>query len=217
MFHGRRSLLIRLQSRWEEWQDARIDRRYGLDTEGYIPMTVRQRERFEGACDYEPVTPRVFHAIVKAAAIRPQEFCFVDYGCGKGRALVLAAEMQFRRVIGIELLPALHDRALVNLRAYRVRRPDAPPMEVLLGDATSYVPPPQDALLYFYNPFSAPLLRRAMAVIERSCRLAPRRLFIAYRNPVHAHVLDEAPFLRRLAHNRSFALYAFSRISAPIP
>jgi SAM-dependent methyltransferase len=206
-----RSLFSRLRSRWEEWQDARFDRRYGLDTEGYLPMTLRQRERYAGANDYEPVTPRIFRAIVEAASIRPQEFCFVDYGCGKGRALVLAAELRFRRIIGIELVPALHDRALVNLRSYRAHRPGAPPIEALLGDATEFVPPPQDALLYFYNPFSEALLRRAMAVIEASCRAAPRRLFIAYRNPVHTRVFDDAPFLDSVARNRSFALYALSR------
>lgn len=214
-----RSIFSRLRSRWEEWQDARIDRRYGLQTEGIVPLNLHglAGELYTGVHDYEPVTPRVFHAIVEAASIRPQEFCFVDYGSGKGRALVLAAELEFQRIIGVELVPALHEAALENLSAYRARRPSAPPIEAVLGDATEFAPPPQDALLYFYNPFSEPLLRRTAATIERSWQGARRRLLIAYRNPVYSCVFDELPFLSCLARNRSFALYGLSRTSGLSP
>lgn len=217
-------MFTRLRHRWQGWRDARIDRRFGLDTGGVIPLASlgATGTRYQGAHDYEPVTPGMFDAMVAAAAIEPREFTFVDYGSGKGRALVLAAERGFRRVIGVELVPALHAAALANIEAFRRRRPGAPPIEARLGDATAFVPPPEDALLYFYNPFSELLLRRALRAIEKAWRREPAlRWHIAYRNPVHARVFDAAPFLHRTARHAAYALYrladATGRTSSPSP
>src|SRR5207245_5268496 len=49
----------------------------------------------------------------------PSQLTFVDFGCGKGRALVLAAEHGFRRVLGIECDAQLFAAAQRNARAYR--------------------------------------------------------------------------------------------------
>jgi hypothetical protein len=61
---------------------------------------------------YFAVAPSVFQAmIVRWRQCRPMapidEYTFVDFGAGMGRATMLAAEYHFRAVIGVELNPAL--------------------------------------------------------------------------------------------------------------
>jgi SAM-dependent methyltransferase len=201
----------RLRGRVEDWSERRLDRRYGTDTAGTSRKAVP--EGFEGR-PYEPVTPWSFRRTIRAAHLDPRRYTFVDYGSGKGRAVLLAAELGFRRSIGVELQPSLHEIALSNGRAFRRARPTAGRIEFVLGDATAYRPPAdEDAVLFFYNPFGEALMERTLATLAEVQRAAPRRRIIAYRNPVHAAVLERSRGLECLAKNRSFALYS---LTAPV-
>jgi len=61
--------------------------------------------------------------------------------------------------------------------------------------------------LFFHNPFAAGVLRKVAANIERSYRRQPRKLLVAYRNPLHWQVFEALGFLRPVVRNKSFALY----------
>jgi len=43
------------------------------------------------------------------------DFIFIDLGSGKGRTLLMASDYPFRRIVGVELLLALHQIAQENL------------------------------------------------------------------------------------------------------
>ena len=196
--------------RYRGWQEERLDRKYGIDTRGVVDDLAALGARGESlthAYGYEPVQPAMFRTILHAACVDPGEYAFVDFGSGKGRALVLAAECGFRRVIGVELAPALHEAALRNVAAYRKRRPDAPAIALCCGDAAAFPIPAEPLFACLYNPFGEVVLRRVLSNIERAWRERPRPVVIAYRNPLHAAVLDEFAAFRRFASNRSFALY----------
>jgi len=75
---------------------------------------------------YYGVAPSVFEALVKRwlksrPSARVEEFTFVDVGAGMGRAMLLAARMPFRAVVGAELNPALAKIAQRNLVLWRRR------------------------------------------------------------------------------------------------
>ena len=46
-------------------------------------------------------------------------FAFVDMGSGKGRALLVASELPFAKIVGVELSQELHQIAEENVRRYR--------------------------------------------------------------------------------------------------
>src|ERR1700744_1727908 len=76
------------------------------------------------ATAYYGVAPSVFRALLKRwRQTRPcsdiNDFAFVDIGAGMGRAVLLAAEMPFRKVVGVELHPTLARIARRNLRHWR--------------------------------------------------------------------------------------------------
>jgi hypothetical protein len=121
--------------------------------------------------------------------------------------LILGAEYGFKRLVGIELAPALHEAAVRNVHAYRQRRTQAPPIELHCGDAAAWPIPEERVFLFLYNPFAEPVVARIARRLEISLRRQPRDVVVAYRNPVHARVFDALASVVKIGANRSFALY----------
>ena len=199
-----------IRARREQWLESAIDRKYGIDTCGIdddLAALGAAGAHLAQARGYEAIQAPVFRAILRAAAIDPRTYVFIDFGSGKGRALILAAERGFRRVIGIELAPALHEVAQRNSEAFRRQRPDAPPLELRCGDAVGLTIPDADVLLFFCNPFGEGVMRKVAANIERFHHRYARKVVVAYRNPVHWPVFEEMAFLQPVVRNKSFAVY----------
>ena len=197
-------------ARYELWLEARMERRLGIDTAGIDHDLAGLGVPHAGlahAHAYQPVQVRVFARIMRAAGIEPARHVMVDFGSGKGRALILGAEYGFKRQIGVELAPALHAAAVRNVQAYRQRRPDAPPIELHCGDAAGWPIPEEHLFIFLYNPFAEPVVARIARRLEISLRRQPRDVVVAYRNPVYSRVFDALACLERVALNRSFALY----------
>lgn len=96
---------------------------------------------------------------------------FIDYGCGKGRALLEAARFPFARVIGVEFAPELVEIATRNRDIMQARGALAAPVELVCMDAGQYLPPVDgDLLCYFYDPFDdvvmAPVADRLTALTQ---------------------------------------------------
>jgi hypothetical protein len=202
--------------RYESWLERRMERRLGIDTAGIDHDLARLGVSPAGlvhAYAYQPVQLRVFARIIRAAAIEPANYVMVDFGSGKARALILGAECGFKRLVGVELAPALHEAAVRNVHAYRRRRPHAPPIELHCGDAAAWPIPEERVFVFLYNPFAEPVVARIARRLEISLRRQPRHAVVAYRNPVHARVFDAVSSLEKLAANRSFALYRTRPIS----
>ena len=65
----------------------------------------------------------------------------MDIGAGMGRAMLLAAEMPFRAVIGVELNPTLVRIARRNLALWRKAGRARAPMRLVCGDAAEFAFP----------------------------------------------------------------------------
>jgi len=196
--------------RRKQWQDAEIDRKYGVETEGDhtdLAALGAEGEHVADGIGYAPVQVPVFRRLIRATGVDPRRHLFVDFGCGKGRALLLAAEHGFRRVLGVEFAPDLYHVACRNAEKFRRLRPDAPPIEVHFGDAATYPIPAEDAVLFFYHPFNERVMGKVAANIEAALSASPSRLVVAYRNPVHCEALDQLRELHVTVRNRSFVIY----------
>ncbi|MGY0611373.1 MULTISPECIES: hypothetical protein [unclassified Luteimonas] len=183
-------------------RETRLDRKFGIATMGRIEATESvgsgpHPQHLENAVFYAPLPFARFNRLMRAAQpFNPAEYTFIDYGAGKGRALALATDMGFRRVIGVELFDSLCVQARLNIDAFAARQPRAAEIELLCMDAAAYHPPPGDLFCYFYNPFDDVVIRKVLANLEAACRAAPRRIVIAYSNPQHADVFEATGFLR---------------------
>jgi SAM-dependent methyltransferase len=126
------------------------------------------------------------------------DYTFIDLGAGKGRALLLASELPFDRIVGVELSPVLTSIAQRNIARW-LRTPRACNcIQALHADALAVPLPDSPVLLYLFNPFDAVLTQR---LAHRLQALAPNRshpIDILYLRPDHAAILERIPGIQTL-------------------
>lgn len=176
-------------------EDALFDFRHGVRTGGWIELKHLNvvGENKERGIDYQPVKSSHFLAAMRSFAI-PTDGVFVDFGSGKGRALLLASLYGFRRVVGVEFAEELSLHAERNLARFRARARSPFEAQVLTLDATSYPVTSEDRVFFLYNPFQESVLAQVLANIRLSVLAQPRPVHLVYANPVYRHVLDNDPF-----------------------
>jgi SAM-dependent methyltransferase len=174
-----------------------FDTRHDVDTDGEIPISQlgMPADIADRAERYMPSDEHVLEVAVAFAGIDPARFSFVDLGCGKGRVLIMAAQLRFRRLIGVEIVPALADIARANLARLGVAA------EVLTDDAARFVFPPGPVVLFLFNPFKAATIG---AVIEALRAASSPELVVIYHAPDHGKLLDASGFLTRLGSPRGW-------------
>jgi len=172
------------------------------------------RDRLVGVfhSPYQPTDSVLFHEMIAAVSVQPdfdfREFTFIDLGSGKGRTLLMASGYAFRRILGVELLPALNQIAQNNLAHYNNPCQKCFAMEAVCADATAFLFPPEPTVLFLFNPFPESGLRSVMANLVRSLLEHPRKVFVLYHNPLLAHVLDESAALKKIGGTHQYAIYA---------
>lgn len=145
---------------------------------------------------YYPTLRDGFQKVMDDVHIAPERFVFIDLGSGKGRAVLLASELPFKRIVGVELAPALHEAARRNVSVYRGDEQRCHDIELVCADAADYELPLDNLFIFLFQPFPEPVLSKVLENLERSLAWHPREVVVAYANPVfHKRVLA-APFLR---------------------
>lgn len=196
--------------RREQRFGAQVDKKYGCETGGRIPLDrldIDSPNVAEGV-QYEPVSEFYLRRMLGAVRIPPDTYTFVDLGSGKGRALLIAAEYPFKRLIGIDFSPELHEIARENVARFRARTGSAQTFELHVGDAVGFEFPLEPIALHLFNPFGESVLRQVVQRLGASLREHPRDVLVFYKNPQHRRVFDEAPFLRRVKATSRYAVYA---------
>lgn len=132
---------------------------------------------------YEPTRALPFRRVLRAAGI-PNDGVFVDLGCGKGRACMLAAMHGFANVVGVDYSPVLCRIAEKNIEVFRTRTGRRFKSRIRAMDAADFVFSPDDTVVYLFNPFDAAVLSAVVARLRQSLAAHPRRVWIVYQNPV---------------------------------
>jgi SAM-dependent methyltransferase len=204
---GRRyasSRLRRAKRYAEEWF---FDRRFGVDTRGIVHHPHSDERAYREAVHYQGTSHSDFREMMRALPLAPATHLFLDLGCGKGKALVMAAQTGYRRLVGVELSPALAAVARQNLERSPVSPEYAVDFSVICGDASRYRLPPEPTVIFLANPFHAQLIWQVSAEIARSMAAAPRSLFVVYYNPVHAEAF-RGPEYRLVVQHSDYVIVA---------
>jgi hypothetical protein len=192
-FHLLREHLIpsRRRARYEDYQ---FDARFGVKTKArlYSAPGVSKNQQFSAG--YGPVRPPNFRAALNHFKIGYENFTFIDFGSGMGRALLLASDYPFKRIIGVEFSPALHSIAEENIRRYRSESQRCSEIESICIDATQFQIPQENAVFFFFNPFRAEIMERVLTNIQRSLEAFPREALFIYLLPTALEVFDRFDF-----------------------
>ncbi|NML18989.1 class I SAM-dependent methyltransferase [Azohydromonas caseinilytica] len=167
----------------------------GTETSGLEPLwklsidspNARHGER------YQATSPQELVSVLEYLGVDPASSTFIDLGCGKGRTLIVAARFGFGKVIGVEFAQELAATAQANLVSQRLDN-----AVVLRADAAEFTFPPGSKVIYLYNPFSEQVLAK---VLDNLRAFRNDRLYVVYKSPRCARLLDECDFLQR--HERA--------------
>ncbi len=166
----------------------RFDRDHGVTTHAIAFLTDLDPDSSGDAAahatHYEAVPVAAFRRLmaeVPDAVIRAS--AFVDAGAGMGRAVMLASEYAFERIVGIEISPALVQIARENLVKARDLATRCRDVRLVRADARRYRYPNGNLVLFLYNPFDGEALDD---VLDRlSERPGAAGEWILYYTPVH--------------------------------
>ena len=192
-----------------------FDAAHGVETSGIIPAgnltTGHPNDAHVTA--YYGVAPSILRTLVQlwrdTTPPHPiNHYNFIDFGAGKGRALLVASQFSFHQVIGIELNPALADTAQLNLDhwlALHAADPTAPPIaptRLYQQDALAFELPRAPTLAFLFHPFEAPVLKVLLRRIEARFTTRPGSpappFDLLYVNSECRGVLDRHPAFSRL-------------------
>jgi hypothetical protein len=99
-----------------------FDARFGTDTATIVfpwnlPSIAHEYKSEVHA--YQAAPAWLIREILDSIPLQPNTFAFIDLGSGKGRALLVASELPFAKIVGVELSHELHRIAEQNLGRYR--------------------------------------------------------------------------------------------------
>jgi SAM-dependent methyltransferase len=126
----------------------------------------------------------------------PESFrkkAFIDYGCGKGRALFVAEQCGFEHLIGVDIAKELIDVANQNLLIYQ-KKSKGSSINFVFEDATRYEIPKDACVFYFFNPFGPQILYPVLQNIKESIKKHPREIYCIYLNPIYQEVFIQSEF-----------------------
>ena len=137
---------------------------------------------------YYAISPSTLKAALALVPAELDGYTFIDLGCGKGRALLVANLFPFKRVIGVEISPELCHQARANVGRH-------PRISIVEQDAANFVYPAGPLLIYFYNPFLRPFLKSVLKNIQRQWQKEPRQVFVLSAFPAYPKLMSRLPFL----------------------
>ena len=210
--YGLRTSLFRLIP----WAVDRLyDLRYGTKTSGWSELDELKidSENKKRGSHYKPtkVLP-LTKLLTVIKPMMPTDGVFVDFGCGKGRVLMVASLFGFRAIRGVEFAHELCEIAKNNIVIHRDKTNCKAECQIIECDVTDYHIREDENVFFMNCPFDGTILHKVLNNISASLLNRSRKILIIYHNPKYAHVLDERDDFRRIEQldfwGNSFILYS---------
>jgi SAM-dependent methyltransferase len=192
--------------------DQEFDLAYGVDTGGAVDLAdlFIPSSNWAYGAPYEPIEPVRFHRVIEAAALDYPRFTFIDLGSGKGRALLLAREYPFRKIVGVEFAPALAEISRRNLRSSHGLARRCGEVEVVCLDVTQFPIPEDQAAFFVYNPFEPQVMSPFVDKVRQALQSRPRELVVLYLSPFYETLWLKVPQLKKVHAGGDYSIYRTS-------
>ena len=184
------------------YHEVRGEKKYGLDTSRIENVkklsttgdNAEHAELYQGANYYllEKVFDQLQTIEVNLAA-RQAGKNLLDFGCGKGRVLAVAAYYNFNKITGVEFAKELCEVARKNITPVQQKFPDKI-FNVIHANAVEYKIEKDTNVFFFFNPFDEVVMLQVVKNILQSLKENPREAFVVYINPVHKEIFMSAGF-----------------------
>jgi hypothetical protein len=144
--------------------------------------------------------------VLRSLEITPHD-AIIDFGSGKGGALITFSRFPFAQITGVELSAELVAIAQENLRKLKIGN-----ITMKVCDAADFTDLDGYNYFYFFSPFPANVMSAVMRNISSSLSRKPRKSIVIYFNPeCHDAVVNDSPFVKvKEFHHHKLEYYIYS-------
>jgi SAM-dependent methyltransferase len=181
--------------------EIRGEKKYGIRTTGYDNLNhlAKKGIDLDHATIYMPAGYYMLEKLMDEIMKQPHNKHFLDIGCGKGRALAVAAHFGFTHISGIDFSKEFCTDTETLLRQLPMKGIKT---SVQHCDAFYYKIPNDIEVIFLFNPFDEVLMSGVVENILTSIDKKPRNLYVIYMNPQHKELFTEAGFKVIYEHKR---------------
>ena len=172
---------------------SEFDLTHGVDTGGIVRISSMEIDspNYVYAVYYKASRPEEVRKVLSALPVRHEDFTFVDFGSGKGLALMVASMYPFKRIIGVEFAADLHRIAESNLSKFHPEDRRCFDVQSVHADAAAWPVPAEPLVCYFYEPFEAPVLEKTLVNLEEATKRSSQPMLLLYHHAPADSVLHD--------------------------
>jgi SAM-dependent methyltransferase len=174
------------------FHEIKGEKKYGINTTGIDNLETLDSDQLDHATIYMPAIYSMLELVFEQTNISDFNH-LLDIGCGKGRAICVAATKGCKKVSGIDFSKDLCMDALHNLTLVQQKQP-ALLAKIINADAYTYAIPTDVDCIFLFNPFDDYLMEGVVKNIQRSLVSSPRIITIIYANPLSKSLFVDAGF-----------------------
>lgn len=138
----------------------------------------------------------------------------IDFGCGKGRVLAVAAYYGYEKITGLDFAKELCDEARKNIAFVQQKFPEKI-FNVIYVNAVDYKIGNDTNVFFFFNPFDEVVMLAVVKNILQSLKSNPREAYVLYLNPLHKEIFLSAGF-EEIYHLEKFKFIEASILMKPL-
>ncbi len=170
------------------------EKKYGITSTGADELKLLEKKGIDigHATIYMPVSYNLLEEICPHP-VKGSNSHFLDIGCGKGRAMCVAAHFGFKKITGIDFSKELCTAAEKNLAITKNKLP-AFEYKVINNDAFYFEIPEDVDCIFLFNPFDEIILQGVAENILENFEQHPRKITLIYANPMHKEILTAIGF-----------------------
>jgi SAM-dependent methyltransferase len=177
------------------YHEIRGEKKYNINTSKIEDVkklsikgdNVEHAELYQGANYY--LLEKVFDHLQTIEANQS----ILDFGCGKGRVLAVAAYYGFSKITGVEFAKELCDTARKTIMPVQQKFPQKI-FNVIHANAVDHKIENDTNVFFFFNPFDEVVMLAVAKNILQSLKENPREVYVVYLNPVHKEIFLSAGF-----------------------
>lgn len=133
---------------------------------------------------YEAVNYFILEALLARIAELTTNKTFIDLGCGKGRAMTVAAHYGFTKVNGIDFAKEMCDDAEKNMQKLQLQFSQLK-YKIVCSNVLDYDIQPEESVFFMFNPFNEETISSFLEKIHTSVLQHPRDIYFLYVSPRH--------------------------------
>jgi SAM-dependent methyltransferase len=162
---------------------------------------------------YQGCNSAALWQVLSELPIQHEHFTFVDFGSGKGRAILVASRFPFSRIIGVDYSEQLNEIARRNVSRFPNNAKRCNEINIVCADATRFPLPKGPLIIFLFNPFGKPLMTEVVRNTSTSFQQDPRQIIVIYFNAVFGDVWRNSGFMQEISESKWVAIYDTRKVA----